>query len=61
MVFEQIGIYLPILSVPFQRFLLHAIMICGLPGKFTIVIEIDTMINNGAMIGTTEVSVIVAL
>ena len=36
-------------------------MICGLPGKFTIVIEIDTMIDTGAMIGTAKLSVMVEL
>ena len=42
------------LPVPVQRCTLHDVMICGLLGKFTIVIEIDTMINNGAIIGTAK-------
>ena len=58
--FEQIGVSLPMLPIPFHRCLLHDFMICGLPGKFTRVIEIDTMINTGAMIGTAELSVMVA-
>ena len=36
-------------------------MICGLPGKFTRVIDINTMIDTGAMIGTDKLSVMVAL
>ena len=35
-------------------------MICGLPGKFTRVIDIDTMIDTDAMIGTAKLSVMVA-
>ena len=60
MSFEQIGIYLPMLPVPFHRCLLHAVMIYGLPGKFTRVIDIDTIIDTGAMIGTAKISVTVA-
>ena len=58
--FEKNEISLPMLPVPVQRCLLHAVTICGLPGKFTRVIEIDTMINTGAMIGTAKLSVVVA-
>ena len=47
------------LPVPVQRCLLHAVMIFGLPGKFIIVVEIDTMIDTGAMIGAAKLSVIV--
>ena len=57
--FEQIGISLPILPVPVQRCLLHAVLICVLPGKFTRVIDIDTMIGTGAMIETAKRSVMV--
>ena len=35
-------------------------MICGLPRKFTRVIEVYTMIDTGAMIGTAKLSVMVA-
>ena len=48
------------LPVPAQRCLLHAVIICGLPGKFTRVIEIDTMIDTGDMIGTAKLSIMVA-
>ena len=48
------------LPVPVQRCLLHAVMIFGLPGKFTRVVEIDTMIDTGTMIGTAKLSVMVA-
>ena len=48
------------LPVPFQRCLLHAVIICGLPGKFTRVVEIETIIDTGAMIGTSKLSVMVA-
>ena len=58
--FGQIGISLPMLPVPVQRCILHAVMICGLPGKFTRVIEIDTMIDTGAIIGTAKLRVMVS-
>ena len=58
--FEPFGVYLPMLPVPVHRCLLHAVMIYGLPGKFTRVIDIDTMIDTGAMIGTAKISVTVA-
>ena len=48
------------LPVPVQRCLLRDIMICGLSGKFTRVIDIDTMIDTGAMVGTANLSVVVA-
>ena len=35
-------------------------MLCGLPGKFTRVIEIKNMIDNDAMIGTANLSIVVA-
>ena len=35
-------------------------MICGLSGKFTRLIEIETMIDTAAMIGTAKLSVMVA-
>ena len=57
--FEPFGVYLPMLPVPVQIFLLRAVMICGLPGKFTRVIEIDNMIDTGTMIGTSNLSVMV--
>ena len=52
--FAKIRISLPMLPVPVQRFLLRAVVIFGLPGMFTRVIEIDTMIDTGAMIGTAN-------
>ena len=47
------------LPVPFQRCFLRAVMISGLPSKFTRVIEINAMIKTGAMIGTSKISVMV--
>ena len=59
--FEQIRISLPMLPVPVQRCLLYAVTICGLPWKFKRMIDIGTMINTGAIIGSILQEISMAL